>query len=478
LLRRDNLSVLNASSGLLNSTAYGYHPASRLLTVTSGNNTATYSYLANSPLLGQIAFANSGAVTMTTTKQYDYLNRLTAIQSGAGASPVSSFNYAYNSANQRTQVTNSDNSHWIYQNDHLGQVISGKKYWSDGTPVAGLQFTYDFDDIGNRKSTAAGGDASGNNLRSANYTANNLNQYTSRDVPGYATVLGSANPTATVTVNLQRAVRQGGYFWDELPENNSVSSLYISLTNLAVLNNGTNADIVATNVGSAFLPQTPETFGYDADGNMTNDGCWTMTWDAENRALSFASLASAPLASQLKVDCTYDFQGRRIEKIVSTNNGFGWIAVSTNKFVYDGWNLVAILDSQSSIAQSFTWGTDLSGSGQGAGGVGGLLTMTINTGANAGTFDYSYDGNGNVAELVDAASGTPAGLWEYGPLGEIIRSTGSMAKANPFRFSTKYQDDETKLCYYGHRYYDPNGGRWLGRDPVQEKGGRNLYSFV
>ena len=272
LLRRDNLSVLNASSGLLNSTAYGYHPASRLLTVTSGNNTATYSYLANSPLLGQIAFANSGAVTMTTTKQYDYLNRLTAIQSGAGASPVSSFNYAYNSANQRTQVTNSDNSHWIYQNDHLGQVISGKKYWSDGTPVAGLQFTYDFDDIGNRKSTAAGGDASGNNLRSANYTANNLNQYTSRDVPGYATVLGSANPTATVTVNLQRAVRQGGYFWDELPENNSVSSLYISLTNLAVLNNGTNADIVATNVGNVFLPQTPETFGYDADGNLTKKG--------------------------------------------------------------------------------------------------------------------------------------------------------------------------------------------------------------
>ena len=177
-----------------------------------------------------------------------------------------------------------------------------------------------------------------------------------------------------------------------------------------MLNNGTNADIVATNVGNVFLPRTPEAFGYDADGNTTNSGRWTITWDAENRALSFASLASAPLASQRKVDCTYDFQGRRIQKIVSTNSGSAWVAVYTNKFVYDGWNLVAILDSQSSIARSFTWGTDLSGSEQGAGGVGGLLTMTIYTGANAGTFDYSYDGNGNVAELVDAASGTPAGL--------------------------------------------------------------------
>ena len=227
--------------------------------------------------------------------------------------------------------------------------------------MAGQQFTYNFDDIGNRKSTASGGDASGNNLRSANYAANSLNQYTSRDVPGYATVLGSANPNATVTVNLQRAVRQGSYFWDELPENNSASSLYISLTNLAVLNNGTNADIVATNVGSAFLPQTPETFGYDADGNLTNNGRWTITWDAENRAVSFASLASAPLASQRKVDCIYDFQGRRIQKIVSTNNGSAWIAVSTNKFVYDGWNMVAILNSPSSMLQSFTWGNDLSG---------------------------------------------------------------------------------------------------------------------
>jgi hypothetical protein len=34
--------------------------------------------------------------------------------------------------------------------DSLGQVISGKKYWADGTPVAGQQFEYTFDDIGNR----------------------------------------------------------------------------------------------------------------------------------------------------------------------------------------------------------------------------------------------------------------------------------------------------------------------------------------
>jgi RHS repeat-associated protein len=53
-----------------------------------------------------------------------------------------------------------------------------------------------------------------------------------------------------------------------------------------------------------------------------------------------------------------------------------------------------------------------------------------------------------------------------------------MAKANPLRFSTKYQDDETELLYYGYRYYSPSSGRWVSRDPIEEKGGPNIYGFV
>ena len=67
---------------------------------------------------------------------------------------------------------------------------------------------------------------------------------------------------------------------------------------------------------------------------------------------------------------------------------------------------------------------------------------------------------------------------EYGPFGELLRATGPMAKANPFRFSTKYQDDETDFLYYGVRYYNASIGRWLSRDPMEEDGGDNLYGFV
>jgi len=34
------------------------------------------------------------------------------------------------------------------------------------------------------------------------------------------------------------------------------------------------------------------------------------------------------------------------------------------------------------------------------------------------------------------------------------------------------------MFYYGFRYYTPETGRWLSRDPIGERGGLNLYAFV
>jgi YD repeat-containing protein len=74
---------------------------------------------------------------------------------GTGILPVS-FSYQYNDANQRYRVTLQDGSFWFYEYDNLGQLRSGKKFWSDGTPVAGQQFEYTHDHIGNRTQTKAG----------------------------------------------------------------------------------------------------------------------------------------------------------------------------------------------------------------------------------------------------------------------------------------------------------------------------------
>ena len=463
LLRRTGLGAL-AGPSVLTSAGYTYDNDSRLATVTSGSDSATYTYVANSPLVGQIAFKHGGVTRMTTTKQYDHLNRLTSISS---IPTLATFEYSYNNANQRTRA-NLPDSYWIYQYDSLGQVTSGEKYWNDGTPVAGQQFEYNFDDIGNRNTTKTGGDQTGNNLRLAHYTNNSLNQITSRDVPGYKDIIGLSLITNTVTVNGQSTYRKGEYFRGELVITNTTLPVWTNVS-VAAGSQGVSGDIL--------IAKTPETFSYDYDGNLTNDGLWTYTWDAENRLVTMQSISTVPTAAKKKLDFLYDHQGRRIQKLVSTNSGTGYVGQYTNRFVYDGWNLVAELVPNNSIIRSYLWGIDLSGDMQDAGGTGGLLEMSYSNTSTTNCF-LALDGNGNVAALVSAANAQIAAIYEYDPFGRTTRATGPLANLNWFRFSTKYEDEESETVYYGYRYYNSTYGRWLNRDPIEERGGENLVNFV
>ena len=120
----------------------------------------------------------------------------------------------------------------------------------------------------------------------------------------------------------------------------------------------------------------------------------------------------------------------------------------------------------------YYWGKDLSGTLQGAGGVGGLLYLTI----DAAPFVPCYDANGNVTRYLDANGNTVA-RYVYDAFGGTISASGPLVDAFRFRFSTKYLDTETELYYYGYRFYSPALMRWLTRDPIEERGGLNLYGF-
>src|SRR5262249_37907667 len=151
-----------------------------------------------------------------------------------------------------------------------------------------------------------------------------------------------------------------------------------------------------TATGSVFLAQSPEVFGYDADGNQTNDGRWKFIWDAENRLISMVG-SNVIDAAKRKVDFVYDSRGRRVRKTTFTWNS-GWKTNTAVKFLYDDWNLVAEVNAtNNSLIRSFMWGVDLSGSVQGAGGAGGLLGVN---GTGSGVHFAAYDANGNVSALV------------------------------------------------------------------------------
>lgn len=415
---------------------------------------------------------------MTTTKAYDKINRLTSINHANGANTLASYAYGYNAANQRTNVTYADDSFWTFGYDSLGQVNSGKRRSSSGSLFAGLQYEYEFDDIGNRSLTRSGGDTNGAGLRTANYSPNLLNQYTSRDIPPYVEVHGEAATNATVTVNNLPTARRGKRFRAEVPADNSAGMITESLTNIAVLKNAGPAsqDIVDTQIGSVLVPASPETFTYDLDGNTLADGRWTNTWNGENRLIQIESHASVPDEYKRKLVFTYDHQGRRTSKKAYLWNSGNWLLNSDLTFLYDGWNLIAELTPTNTLIRSYQWGLDLSGTGQGAGGVGGVLFFTDHS--DATTHAYAHDGNGNVTTLASAADSSISASYEYAPFGQTIKATGSKAATNPIRFSTKYEDEATELVYYGLRFYNPDSGRWLNRDRIMEEGGLNLNGFV
>ncbi len=60
----------------------------------------------------------------------------------------------------------------------------------------------------------------------------------------------------------------------------------------------------------------------------------------------------------------------------------------------------------------------------------------------------------------------------------MLTKTGTLVDRNPFRFSTKYWDNETGWGYWDERFYDPLRGRWFNRDLIGERGGWNLYEYA
>ena len=151
--------------------------------------------------------------------------------------------------------------------------------------------------------------------------------------------------------------------------------------------------------------------------------------------------------------------------------------VNVTNYVYDAWNCIyektVDLSDSSETVVTYTWGMDLSGSMQGAGGVGGMLSTTI----GSDTYYPVFDANGNITHYLDSNADFMAS-YTYDPFGGIYVQSGVLADVFSYKFSTKPQDDVSGLYYYGFRWYDVENGRFVGRDPIQEQGGYNLYGFV
>jgi hypothetical protein len=306
-----------------------------LHTVSDGANLFTYSYQPGSGQVETITANNGSSDVMTTTKTYDNLNRLTQIAQSANSTVVSSHTYTYNNANQRTRATLETGEYWDYSYDSLGQVTGGIKKTATGSAIPGYTFGYNFDDIGNRQSSFVEDAAPAS---SSSYSANLLNQYTQRTVPGIVDVRGTSEPEATVSLTIGqpatdtvfRATRLGRTFHARGTVDNTTSPIDTTLTITGVRPEaGTDGkDIVTEETRSVRIPQTPEAFTYDDDGNLLTDGTWTYTWNAENRLVELEG-------GTLKAEYAYDSQGRRFSKKSYSGSAIiGWTLQDDRRFLY------------------------------------------------------------------------------------------------------------------------------------------------
>src|ERR1043166_7631358 len=239
------------------------------------------------------------------------------------------------------------------------------------------------------------------------------------------------------------------------------------------------------------LTNAPSPYGnqnYDSNGNLLTNHIaiggkkWIYYYDDENRLIELVRTNSG--TDITATDFIYDGLGRlreRLEYVPSPGASpvGDWLLNSETHYIYDGWRVIQERDGSNNPLVSYTRGNDISGTMEGAGGIGGLLARS--SGYSSGNFTthnyYFADGNGNITYMLNSSQ-TMVASYRYDPFGNTISSSGTLASANVYRFSSKEIHANSGMYYYGYRFYDPNLQRWINRDPIEEFGGFNLFQLA
>ncbi|WP_339132906.1 MAG: RHS repeat-associated core domain-containing protein [Candidatus Electrothrix sp. GW3-4] len=494
----------SANDGLADITRWHYHEASGLLESKEDaqNKSTQYTYLEGGRLHTR-TWARTPAIT--TTYSYDpNTGELTGIDYSDTTPDIG---FTYNRTGQRSTVTDAVGTRTFAYNSALqpdSESITGlinrtltRSYETTGVPGRNTGFstdssyavTYGYDstgrfggvswNVGTHSDTVQYGyEPNSHLLKSATFGSGASTGYSYETHRNLKTSVLNTYNTTTIS--------QYDYTHDNIGRRKTMTTsgdaFSVSLPvppDQKLINTGTytSVDYTANDLNQYTSVETngaAASPAYDNDGGLTDDGTFTYSWNEENRLITITP--KTPAVGDEKLEFLYDYMGRRARKITTAWDGSTWQADETRFFVYDGWNLIEELDGAGAVTASYVYGLDLSQSLQGAGGIGGILAR-IDHGADK-VHVYLYDANGNVGQLLDSSDGSVAAAYEYAPFGGLTSAMGSYAETNPFRFSSKYADGVTGLYYYGYRYYSPELGRWLSRDPIGEDGGLNLYGFV
>jgi len=195
---------------------------------------------------------------------------------------------------------------------------------------------------------------------------------------------------------------------------------------------------------------------------MNLDGV-ALAWDERCRLVKVDGASSS-------AKYEYDVLGRCVSRIEHEIPNPA--SAITNWFVHDGNQVVADLDGEGNLLRTYVWGP----------GIDNLLCFTDH--ATSNTYYAIKDHQNAVIALVDEA-GAVVESYEYDAWGNpgVFDAAGSRITngisqiGNRYMFQGREYDATTGLYCFRARWYDPETGRWLSKDPIGISGGLNLYVF-
>lgn len=432
--------------------SFSFDRLGRLRTITDGTGARGFTYNQYLELESETNLLG------TITRGYDRLGRPSSVQSG----PDYGVGYMYDIHGRLSTVTATLAStsfvakyEYLLNSDLIERI----------TNSLGLDTKYYYEANRNNKASVTNQHNSGVVISSFDYAYDALARRTNLIVSG-STVNSFDYNAKNELIDATYGAIQQNYCYDDIGNRLALSS---------------DAEMKAYGVNelnqyTAITSTISATRGllYDDDGNLIDDSRFTYKWDAENRLVGVRP--KYHLNSYDVHKYAYDYMSRRVTKQSDHIAAGQIVGGSTNAFDYDGWNLIRESPSsrQTSLGTNlYVWGLDLSMNLQGTGGAGGLLAES----RGGDLLAAAYDANGNLTELVNSEGTCPV-QYRFDAFGNLADERDDLDYRNPYRFATKYSDNETSLLYYGYRYYSPGLGRWLNRDPVGEVGGLNLGTYV
>jgi RHS repeat-associated protein len=196
---------------------------------------------------------------------------------------------------------------------------------------------------------------------------------------------------------------------------------------------------------------------HDDNGNLTSDGERNYHYDARNRLVRVSTLGGNTIATY-----KYDAFGRRIEKRAGSE---------TVRYVHFGKRVLEERNAFNQVQRSYVYGRGVD------------EVLQLKTAAN-NVFYYHDNSIGSIAALTDDSGGVVE-RYRYNAYGEttILAADGvaELAKSlvgNSYGYTGRRFDAETGFYYYRARYYAPERGRFIQRDPLGYSDGMGVYAYV